>query len=153
MYGRKDLFRHLVAMRGKHGYAEGASNVQDVDGHGPPLPSGRWALGKIRSVPEDEMLARCIRMIRRSVKRMRRRGMFRKPVDIAIDFHDVGRYDKNPHMKFMRYSRYKNGTCLFNTLASVHCVTRGPARAWGCCRAPASGWARCCWTVSSTRPG
>ena len=31
MYGRKDLFRHLVAMRGKHGYAEGASHTEDID--------------------------------------------------------------------------------------------------------------------------
>ena len=125
MYGQKDLFRHLVAMRGKHGYAEGASNVEQVDRQSPALPSGRWTLGKVRSVPEDEMLACCIRMIKRSVKRLRRHGMFRKPVNIAIDFHDVCRYDKNPNMKFMRHSRYKNGTCLFNTLGSVHCVTEG----------------------------
>ena len=125
MYGQKDLFRHLVAMRGKHGYAEGASNTEDVDRGSPPLPSGRWTLGKIRSIPEDVMLARCSQMIVRSVKRLRRHGLLRKPVDIAIDFHDICRYDRNPDMKFMRYSKHKNGTYLFNTLASVHCVTEG----------------------------
>ena len=42
-----------------------------------------------------------------------------------MDFHDVCRYDEDPDMKFMRYSKHKNGTHLFNTLASVHCVTEG----------------------------
>lgn len=125
MYGRKDLFRHLVAMRGKHGYAEGASRAEDVDGSSPPLPSGRWTLGKIRSVPQDKMLARCNRMITRSARRLRRHGLLRRPVTLAIDFHDVCRYDRDPDMKFMRHSKYKNGTHLFNTLASVHCVTEG----------------------------
>ena len=125
MYGQKDLFRHLVAMRGKHGYAVGSSHVEDVDKSGKPLPSGRWTLGKIRSIPEDVMLACCSRMIARSVKRLRRHGLLRGPVDIAIDFHDVCRYDEDPDMKFMRYSKHKNGTHLFNTLASVHCVTEG----------------------------
>ena len=125
MYGRKDLFRHLVAMRGKHGYAEGASHAEDVDRGSPPLPSGRWTLGRIRSIPEDAMLARCSHMIARSVRRLKRHGLLREPVDVAIDFHDICRYDKNPDIKFMRYSKHKNGTHLFNTLASVHCVTEG----------------------------
>ena len=45
MYGRKDLFRHLVAMRGKHGYAEGASRAEDSDRSSPPprRRGGRWA--------------------------------------------------------------------------------------------------------------
>ena len=125
MYDQKDLFRHLVAMRGKHGYAEGASHTEDVDRSSPPLPTGRWTLGKIRSIPEDAMLARCAQMIARSVRRLKRHGLLREPVDIAIDFHDVCRYDKDPDMRFMRYSKHKNGTHLFNTLASVHCVTEG----------------------------
>ena len=125
MYGRKDLFRHLVAMRGKHGYAEGSSHAEDVDRSSPPLPSGRWTLGKIRSIPEDAMLVRCTHMIARSVRRLKRHGLLREPVDIAIDFHDICRYDKDPNMKFMRHSKHKNGTHLFNTLASVHCVTEG----------------------------
>ena len=71
------------------------------------------------------MLARCDRMIMRSMRRLRRHGLFRKPVDLVIDFHDVCRYDKNPNMKFMRHSKYKNCTHLFNTHATVHYVTEG----------------------------
>ena len=68
-------------------------------------------------------------MIRRSAKLLRRHGLLRKPVDLAIDFHDVCRYVKNPNMKFTRHSKYKNGTHLFNTLVTVHCVT-GQSRAY-----------------------
>ena len=125
MYDRKDLFRHLVAMRGKHGYAESASYTEDVDRSSLPLPSGRWTLGKIRSIPEDVMLAGCTQMIARSVRRLKRHGLLRESVDIVIDFHDICRYDKNPDMKFMRHPRHKNGTHPSNTLASVHCVTEG----------------------------
>ena len=71
------------------------------------------------------MLVSCGRMIKCSMRRLRRHGLLRKPVDIAIDFHDICRYDVNPDMKYMRYSKYKNGTKQFNTLASVHCVTEG----------------------------
>ena len=106
----------------------GRPRVEDIGGITPPLPSGRWTLGKIRSVPEDGMLTRCDRMIRRSVKRLRRHGLLRKPVCLAIDFHDICRYDKNPSMTFMRHSKYKNCPRLFNTLATVHCVT-GQSRA------------------------
>ena len=125
MYGRKDPSRHLVAMRGKHVYAEGSSHTEDVDRSSPPLPSGRWTLGKIRSILEDAMLAGCTQMIARSVRRLKRHGLLREPVDIAIDFHDICRYDKNPDMKFMRHPEHKNGTHLFNTLVSVRCVTEG----------------------------
>ena len=127
-YGQENRSLRLVAMRGKHGYSEGAPHVEGIDGSNTSLPPGRWTLGKIRSVPEGRMLARCDRMIRWSVKRLRRHGLLRKPVNLAIDFHDICRYDKNPNMKFMRHSRYKNGTHLFNTLATVHCVT-GQSRA------------------------
>ena len=44
-------------------------------------------------------------------------------MDVALDFHDICKYDEDPDMRFMRYSKHKNGTHLFNTLASVHCVT------------------------------
>ena len=125
MYGKKDLFRHLVAMRGKHGYAEGSSNAECIDKNSPSLPSGKWTRNKAETVPEDRILASCGRMIKRSVRRLRRHGLLRKPVDIAIDFHDICRYDVNPDMKYMRYSKHKNGTNLFNTIASVHCVTEG----------------------------
>ena len=99
MYGQKDPFCHLVAMRGKHGYAEGSSNAEDVGRHSPSLPSWRWTQNRVESVHEDRMLAGCGRMIARPVKRLRRHGLLRKPVDIATDFHDVCRYDKDPDIK------------------------------------------------------
>ena len=42
----------------------------------------------------DYMLKRCQKVTDRTVRQMRRRGMFRKPVDVAIDKHLVCRYDR-----------------------------------------------------------
>ena len=71
------------------------------------------------------MLKRCDLAFMRLVRRMRSQGMLRGAVDVAIDFHNIGRYDKHPDMKFMRKSKYKNGTCNFNVFATVHCVVDG----------------------------
>ena len=71
------------------------------------------------------MLKRCDLAFMRLVLRMRSQGMLRGAVDVAIDFHNIGRYDKHPDMKFMRKSKYKNGTCNFNVFATVHCVVDG----------------------------
>lgn len=117
-YGRKDLFRHMVAMHGKHRYAEGVSVPRTSTGAARP-PVGRWTLGKIRPIPQDAMLDRCSQMIAWSVRRLKIHCRLRKLVDVAIDFHDICWYDKDPNMKFMRYSKHKNGTHLFNTLARV----------------------------------
>ena len=83
-------------MRGKRGYVEGASHAEGVDRSSPPLPSGRWTLDKIRSMPEDAMLDRCTQMIAPSVKSLRCHGLLRKPVDVAMDFHHIRRYDRDP---------------------------------------------------------
>ena len=45
--------------------------------------------GKIRSILKDVMLARCSQMIARSVRRLKRHGLLRELVNIAIDFHDI----------------------------------------------------------------
>ena len=56
---------------------------------------------------------------------MRRHGMFRTPVDVAIDKHLVCRYDKFDKIVNTIKSKYKNGTCDFNCLATANCTTDG----------------------------
>ena len=51
--------------------------------------------------------------------------MFRTPVDVAIDKHLVGRYDKFSRIVNTIKSKYKNGTCDFNCLATANCTTDG----------------------------
>ena len=125
MFGPHDLFRHLVTMCTDRSCAEGAYQDSRDDPEHLRLPSGRWLLNRIKSVRYDWMLKRCDLAFMRLVRRMRSQGMLRGAVDVAIDFHNIGRYDKHPDMKFMRKSKYKNGTCNFNVFATAHCVVDG----------------------------
>ena len=74
------------------------------------------------------MPARCSRMIAPPVKRLGRHGLLRKPVYTTMGFHGIRRYDKNPNMEFMGYSKHRNGTRLFNAPAGVHCMEGARAR-------------------------
>ena len=64
-------------------YAETARS-SDPDG-GAGILTGRWVRDKIRPIRYDHMLTRCQKVVDRTVRLMRRRGMFRTPVDMAIE--------------------------------------------------------------------
>ena len=85
-------------------------------------PTSQWILGKMKTVRRDYMLKRCQKVTDRTVRQMRRRGMFRKPVDVAIDKHLVCRYDRIDRIVNTIKSKYKRGTCNFNCLATVNCI-------------------------------
>ena len=141
MYGPENLFYHLALMCEGRTSAECVYQNKLQDEHKPQdrekrkgrrgkaerrfVPCAKWMLGKIRGVRDDWVLIRCGHMIRRSVARMRCRGMLRRPVDMAIDMHKIGRYDKSPSMTNMIKSKYKDETCNFNCLAIVQCVIDG----------------------------
>ena len=125
MFGPHDLCRHLVTMCTNRSCAEGAYQDSRDDLEHLHIPGGRWLLSRIKSVRYDWMLKRCDLAFMRLVRQMRSQGMLRGAVDVAIDFHNIGRYDKHPDMKLMWKSKYKNGTCNFNVFATVHCVVDG----------------------------
>ena len=56
--------------------------------------------------------------------RARRHGMLRRPIDAAIDMHDIPLYAKDL-MKYAVYSKYERGTKRFVRLATIHCVVAG----------------------------
>ena len=67
-------------------------------------------LDVIKQVRCDYMLTHCLKMVDRTVMRMRRRhGMFRTLVDVAIDKHIIPRYDKTYSMLNIITSKFKNG--------------------------------------------
>ena len=68
-------------------YAETAHS--GATGDEKKAPTARCMLGKIKTVRRDYMLKRCQKVTDRTVRQMRGRGMFRKPVDVAIDKHLV----------------------------------------------------------------
>ena len=78
--------------------AEGQYRESRKDPKAHCLPSGRWTLGMIRSIPPDQMLVRCTNMIRFTVRRMKKHGMLDGNLHISIDKHLMPRYDKNPDM-------------------------------------------------------
>ena len=88
-YGPWDFFHHLSTMCMNGSCAEKAYQKAKARSRSMPLPSGRWLLGKIRSVRYDWMNIRCDRALWRSVLHARRRGMLRRPVDVAIYFHKI----------------------------------------------------------------
>ena len=89
------------------------------------IPCGKWMLGVIKQVRYDYMLTRCLRMADRTVMMMKRYGMLRMPVDVAIDKHPIPRYDKIYNILNIITSKSKNGTYHFNCLATINCTVEG----------------------------
>ena len=55
----------------------------------------------------------------------REAGRLRRPVNVAVDLHEIGRYDRIKNMLFMIKPKYENGACAFNSLATAHCMVAG----------------------------
>lgn len=89
------------------------------------MPSRSWVMEKIRQIRHDYMLSRCKTIMRRSVLHARRHGMFRLPVDVSIDMHDVPLHAKCMRLVYTVFSKGKSGTIRFNRLATIHCVVDG----------------------------
>ena len=124
-YGCADLFAHLTAMCRCGASAEGQYRESRKDPKAHCLPSGRWTLGMIRSIPPDQMLVRCTNMIRFTVRRMKKHGMLDGNLHISIDKHLMPRYDENPDMTNLVKSKHNDGTCTFDCLAVVQGVVDG----------------------------
>ena len=120
LYGPVHFFERLFGMCRHTEYAETAWS-SDPDG-GTGIPTGRWLLDRIRHIRYDYMLKRCQAVTDRTVRRMRRHGMFREPVDIAIDKHLVCRYDRFRRIVNTIKSKPKKGTYNFNCLATANCI-------------------------------
>ncbi len=86
-------FCHLSTMCVKGSCAEKAYQMLKARSRSTALPSGRYLLGKIRSMRYDWMKMHCNHALRRSVLRARRRGMLRRPVNVVTNFHKIGRYE------------------------------------------------------------
>ena len=125
LYGYGDFLARLFDMC-RHGqYAETAYNsrfIKDAKNQCKRIPCGKWMLGVIKQVRYDYMLTRCLKMADRTVMRMKRHGMLRVPVDVAIDKHAIPRYDKTYNMLNIITSKFKSGTYHFNCLATINCT-------------------------------
>ncbi len=128
VYGLPDMYRLLLSVCSREGGESGAEAqyqrsraLKSVK----RLPSRRRMLDIIKGVRRDHMLSRCSRMVTRSMLQARRHGMLRRPIDVAIDEHDIPSYAKVMNMAYAVFSRYKKGTKKFHRLATLHCVVDG----------------------------
>ena len=113
LYGYGDFLARLFDMCRYGQYAETAYNsrfIKDAKNQCKRIPCGKWMLGVIKQVRYDYMLTRCLKMADRTVMRMKRHGMLRVPVDVAIDKHTIPRYDKTYNMLNIITSKFKSGT-------------------------------------------
>ena len=128
LYGYGDFLARLFDMC-RHGqYAETAYNsgfIKDTKNQCKRTPCGTWMLGVIKQVRYDYMLTRCLKIADRTVMMMKRHGMLRMPVDVAIDKHAIPRYDKTYNMLNIITSKFKSGTYHFNCLATINCTVKG----------------------------
>ena len=128
LYDYSDFLARLFDMC-RHGqYAETAYNsrfIKDAKNQCKRIPCGKWMLGVIKQVRYDYMLIRCLKMADRTVMRMKRHGMLRVPVDVAIDKHTIPRYDKTYNMLNIITSKSRDGTYHFNCLATINCTVEG----------------------------
>ena len=126
-YGLKDMYRMLLAMCGGHKGAASADGQYRIDRlldtlH---LPSPSWLWKRVRTVPHEYLVIRCQEMIHRSALLCRRRGMLRKPLDIAIDMHDIPLYAKVLNLTYAVFSKSKSGTTKFHRHATLCSVMNG----------------------------
>ena len=116
-------FGRLFEMCKNREYAETVHS--SATGDEERVPTAQRILGRIRTVRRDYMLTRCYNVMDRIVRQMRRHGMFRTTIDVAIDKHLVCRYDKFERTVNTIKSKYKRGACNFNYLATVNCIVDG----------------------------
>ena len=111
LYGYDDFLARLFEMCRYSQYAQTAYNsrfIKDAKSQCKRILCGKWMLGVIKQVLYDYMLTRCLRMADRTVMMMKRYGMLRMPVDVAIDKHTIPRYDKTYNMLNIITSKSKN---------------------------------------------
>ena len=106
MYGFNDMYRVLTMMcTNKASGSSEAGALSDLQDSG-KTPSSRWVLGKIRAIDAREIRERCDHAIKREALGMKKAGMFRNPVVVAIDEHLVGWYGKDSDSQYI-YRRIK----------------------------------------------
>ena len=128
LYGLEDMYLSLLSVCCREGGGASIDSQYQRSKHlksVQKLPSRNWILNKIKNERPDYMLKRCKKMITRSVLVSRRRGMFRDPIDVSIDMHDIPFYCKVLNMTYAIFSKSKRGTTKFNRLATIHCVVDG----------------------------
>ena len=89
------------------------------------MPSGELLRLRTAGVSAEavEMLNR---FVKEMVAELRRHGLLKGRIDVAIDFHCIERYDKKPKEELIRGGDKKSMTkAFYETYATLQCVVAG----------------------------
>ncbi len=129
LYGMEDFIRAVISMCKSGSYASGITQMLSVRHAASRIPSSVWVPGKIRDACSDRhiMEKRCREMVRKTVLCATQAGLLRRtPHVMAIDTHNIPRYDRSSDTreKQLVRSKHRNGTTRFEGYATMQCVDR-----------------------------
>lgn len=121
-YKNSDILESLVYLSIEERYAE--SGLEDLSSARPEhTPSADTLLYRLKKLDSKQAYSMLVSTNDAVLKKLRKRGIFRKPVIAAIDLSDDPYYGE--YNNRLRRSKKDRGTNLFYTHASFHIVDRG----------------------------
>ena len=126
----KDFFHGITAMCTANTYSESAMKGLTVQSNN-SNPCGKWIRNHIRKIPEQQMLLGLSYGMDATLSHLKKLGMFRKPVTVAIDKHFIPRYDKTDSPYLIK-SKSKNSTTIFEGYGTIQCVEEQCRAQIGC---------------------
>ncbi len=108
LYTKADYIRLLVNSSVLNAYAEGMSNVSNKFGAG--VPNSDTALMRFKSIERYELQSVVSIVLEEQVGELKRKGLLKRPVPIAFDWHDQMFYGDN-ETDMVNGTRPKAGSC------------------------------------------
>ena len=129
-YGPRDVARCIVlaAAGGKNvaSVAEARRYAALAAKQQSDVPSGEWLRLRTAGVSAQEAVELLNGFVKELVAELRKRGLLKGRIDMAIDFHCIKRYDKKPPKELIRGGDKKSMTkAFYETYATIHCVVAG----------------------------
>ena len=128
LYGKEDMnfVMYEACMRSRNVTSVAADmNGTNVGQSGArDLPCGERMMQWMRAIDGRGLCGRFVDDTKMYVDLMKAMGFFNGPVDIAIDFHYRGRYDRRDGPELIR-KKSKNGADRFEGYATAQCVVNG----------------------------
>jgi hypothetical protein len=121
-YKNRDILESLVYLSIEERYAE--SGLEDLASTRLEYtPSADTLLYRLKKLDRKQAYAMLISANDSILEKLRRRGIFRKPVIAAVDLSNDNYYGE--YNGLLRRSKKERGTNLFYTYASFHIVEKG----------------------------
>ncbi len=129
LYGLSQFVMILASMC-KSGQTATESVIEFEDNEN--LPTARWFHGMVRTAGLDGIRQICDDLMDIAIKVAKKGGIHSNgPVMIAIDKHEIPRYDKD-NMKYLIRSKPKKGTSKFEAYATMQAVDSPVNATLGC---------------------